>query len=247
MIREAGFDGVSIWWGDDYGGYGFREAPILARKAGLYIENVHVPFEPMNHLWEDTLDGGALAEKLLSFVDDCAEHEIPTIVMHASYGEAPPINKIGLQRFECLIEQAEQKNVKIALENMRRESQLLQASELLEHFDVPSLGFCFDSGHHNIRLSLTPECDLLSRFGHRLMAIHLHDNSGTIATQNDVDQHLLPFDGTIDWNKTMKDIKNTGYNGAIALEVCNVGYEKLSAPEFLQEAFNRAKKLETLG
>ena len=40
---------------------------------------------------------------------------------------------------------------------------------------------------------------MFNKFKNRIFAVHLHDND-----QSD-DQHLLPFDGTIDWNKTIKN------------------------------------------
>ena len=50
------------------------------------------------------------------------------------------------------------------------------------------------------------------------MALHLHDNNRID------DQHLIPFDGTIDWQTTMRQIRQSGYKGAIALEAENGGY-----------------------
>ncbi|WP_199825322.1 hypothetical protein [Gorillibacterium timonense] len=44
----------------------------------------------------------------------------------------------------------------------------------------------------------------------------------------------------------MKNIAATNYSGAIAIEAMNWDYEDLTAKEFLQEAFKRAKRLETL-
>ena len=58
--------------------------------------------------------------------------------------------------------------------------------------------------------------------------------------------HQIPFDGTINWSEVMKKIEETGYSGATALEVMNWDYEDLSAEEFLQKAFVKAKKLEKL-
>jgi len=245
LMKQAGFDGVSLMWDKAYGGEDFRETPKLAQKANLLLDSIHAPFEGMSFFWKSgSLIGEAATDTLLQCIDDCAEFKIPTMVMHAvahaSFGEAPSLTEIGLRRFANLIERAERKNVKIALENMRNTGQLLQTGELLERFNSPNLGFCFDSGHHNARLSAAPECDLLSRFGHRLFAVHLHDNKGKD------DEHLLPFDGTIDWTATMKAIKDTGYKGATSLEVCNDGYENLTPEEFLKIAFERAKKLEAL-
>ena len=245
LIRQSGFDGVMLLWSDEYDS-NYRDFPSLSRKAGLIVENIHLPFKNMNHLWEDNLDGEELTKIFLQNIDDCAEHEIPTVVMHSSYGEASPVNEIGLKRFDKLIERAEQRNVNIALENMCEASQLLQTAELLEYCDSPYLGFCFDSGHHNIRKSQKPECDLLTRFGHRLKALHLHDNNGITTGKYEDDMHLLPFDGNIDWSEIMKKIKDSGYSGAITLEAVNIRYEDISVEEFLCEAYKRAKKLEML-
>jgi sugar phosphate isomerase/epimerase len=71
------------------------------------------------------------------------------------------------------------------------------------------------------------------------MALHLHDYNGNTI-------HRLPFDGTIDWSAAMKKIAETGYSGATAIEAMNWDYKDLSAEEFLQEAFERAKRLEAL-
>lgn len=71
------------------------------------------------------------------------------------------------------------------------------------------------------------------------MALHLHDYSG-----NSI--HRLPFDNTIDWPNTMSKIAETNYSGAVAIEAMKWAYKDISTEVFLQEAFQRAKKLEVL-
>jgi|LSQX01.1.fsa_nt_gb hypothetical protein len=34
LIKQAGFDGVTLWWNDDFGDNDFRCNPELAREAG---------------------------------------------------------------------------------------------------------------------------------------------------------------------------------------------------------------------
>ena len=46
---------------------------------------------------------------------------------------------------------------------------------LLSRVDSPRAGFYYDSGHHNCWAA---DDDLLSRYGSRLMILHLHDNNG---------------------------------------------------------------------
>lgn len=238
LIKEAGFDGVLLWWSDGFGRNclgrnDYRNGPQIAREAGLFIENIHTPVQNQNDLWLDNLDGEALMDCYLQCVEDCAEFEIPTMVVHLP-DEDNPYNTLGLDRIKRVAEKDEQLGVNIALENLRN---LANLSYVLEQVDSLHIGFCYDCCHHN---NYNLGDDLLSLYGSRLMAIHLHDNGGTYA------QHQLPFDGMIDWPRTMKKIEATNYSGATALEPMNWDYKDLAAEEFLQKAFERAKRLEAL-
>jgi len=235
LIRDIGFDGTLLWWGDSPssapGDYLLH--PQMARNAGLYVENAHIPFKDfngINNLWLDNLDGAALAEHLMQCIAECTEHEIPTIVMHLTQnGNLPEAGTHGPDRIRRLVDSAERLNVNIALENLKTTSDL---DYVLGQIDSPRLGFCLDSGHLNCHC---PGENILERFGTRLKALHLHDNDGVN------DRHLLPFDGTIDWDTLMKEIAATGYNGPTALEVVrDRGYSDMPVEEFLRQAFERA-------
>lgn len=234
-IKEAGFDGVLLYWSDEFGNADYKLFPKYAEESGLYIENIHTSFDNINSIWLDNQDGKSIEDYLLQCVDDCAAYAIPTMILHLSSGNnPPPMNSFGFDRIKRIAEKAEKHEINIALENLRNSESL---AYILGRIDSQHIGFCYDSGHHHCR---NPEEDLLTKYGSRLMALHLHDNDGTD------DQHGLPFDGTIDWDKTIRDIFQTNYSGAIALEVINRGYENLLAEEFLSVAFERAKKLETI-
>ncbi len=101
--------------------------------------------------------------------------------------------------------------------------------------DTGRLGFCFDSGHYNV---YTPQLDLLTMYGDRLMALHLHDNDGQ------ADQHTLPGTGTIAWKSLMEKLDRLGYQGALSLEVRNTGYTDSTDPTvFLRLAMEKAAAL----
>ena len=238
LIKEAGFDSVLLWWSDGFGRdcFGkndFRKGPQIAREAGLFIENIHTPVQNQNDLWLDNLDGEALTNCYFQCVADCAQFEFPTMVVHLP-DEDNPYNALGLDRIKSIAEKAEQLGVNVAMENLRNLSNL---AYVLEQVDSLRIGFCYDCGHH---YRYYPDDDLLSMYGSRMMALHLHDNNGSYA------QHGLPFDGTIDWSKTMKKISKTDYSGSTAIEAMNWDYKDLSAKEFLYKAFERAKRLESL-
>ena len=247
MVAQAGFAGVMLWWGED-NGPDYRKQPEYARQTGLFVENIHAPLDDSNHIWEDTAAGQAFFELLLRCVDDCAAFEIPTVVLHASKGGGssgagiPPMSELGLERFRRIADYAEARQVNVAVENLRSKASMERTAYVLEKIDAPRLGFCFDAGHHNARVSKEAQWDLLARFGHRLMALHLHDNDG------EDDQHRLPFDGTTDWPATMAAIAATGYQGPTSIEVeANPAwYAGLAPEEFLARAYERAMKLHQL-
>ena len=232
LIKGAGFDGVLLWWSKYLDRNDYRNGPQIVREAGLSIENIHTPFQVQDNIWLDNLDGETSIDCYLQCVADCAEFEIPTMVVHLP-DDDKPYNVLGLDRVKRIAEKAEQFGVNVALENLKNFTNL---SYMLTQIDSQRIGFCYDCCHH---YHYYPSYDLLSLYGSRLMALHLHDYSGNTI-------HQLPFDGTIDWPAAMKKIAETGYTGATAIEAMNWSYKELSAEEFLCEAFERAKKLDRL-
>lgn len=86
---------------------------------------------------------------------------------------------------------------------------------LNEDFGQEVLGICLDCGQANVaHLDIPKE---IEKIGRRLQVVHIHDNDGSF------DQHLLPFEGNIDWNCVMGALKQIGFTGELALELY---YEK---------------------
>ena len=122
----------------------------------------------------------------------------------------------------------------IAFENLNNIQNL---AFVLDSFHSKNVGFCYDSCHH---INYVPNDDLLKLYGNRLMALHLQDNGGKR------NQHQLPFDGNIDWPTVMKKISQIGYKGATTIEPMNWDYEHLSIREFLDLAYQRARKIDDM-
>ncbi len=232
-IKAAGFDGVVLLWAD-YFDADFADFPRYAEATGLFVENAHAPYRGANALWFDTLSGVAYADEIVSCIESAADFGISTIVMHPTSKKKLdiPTDGIGLDRMKRIAETAVKFGVNVALENMGSPEFI---GFILDNVDCERLGFCYDSGHHRC---FSPDDDLLSQYGKRLMALHLHDNDGIS------DLHALPFSGVCDWSGIARRLVDVGYDGAIALEVQNCGFEDIADPvEFLKIALERAKMI----
>ena len=233
FIKEAGFDGVLLWWSEHLGRNDYCNGPGIVREAGLFIENIHTPFQVQDHIWLDNLDGENAVACYLQCVADCAEFEIQTMVVHLPDDDKPS-NTLGLDRFKRIAERAELLGVNVALENLKNLSNL---THILAEVDSPRIGFCYDVTHHCRNY---PKHDFFPAYSSRLMALHLHDYDPVYGI------HLLPFDGVIDWSASMQRIAKIPYEGAIAIEAMNWNYKDISPEEYLQKAFEKAMKLESL-
>ena len=235
MIKQAGFDATSLWWAEE----SKHLQPEMARKIGLEIDNIHTPFNHANDLWLDGLNGEEYLNMLISCVNDCVQHSILVAVVHITgFSEPPEITQIGMERVKRLVDFAENKGVYLAFENLNF---LQHLDYIFENIKSEHLGFCYDSGHENY---FHCEADCLSRYGKRLSALHIDDNFG------DHDTHLLPYDGTVNWNIIKEKLKKCKGINYLTLEVdFNTKHEKshiykeLSAGDFLALAYERAVKL----
>ena len=237
LIRSAGFTSVMLWWGgefDETAGEYLRH-PALARRYGLAVENVHLPYITSNELWT----GGAYETLLLEGIRHCAEQDVPVLVAHVSEGEAPPPpTQRGIDTLLRAAELCQRLNVRLALENVRQTHHVETA---LARVDSPMVGLCYDIGH--ARLICGRDHSLLSRYANRLMALHLHDNDGS------ADQHRLPFEGDVDWLSFSAHLSQSSYHGALTLEVDRQDWENASRPPaeaYLAEAYAAACRLEAL-
>ena len=208
-------------------------------KHGISHDFIHSHFGHINDMWLDCEEGEQMMRDLLESVDRCALLNVPVCVVHLSSGENPPsITDIGRRRYTELVEYAAKKNVKIAFENLRK---LANVAWTMETFsDCENVGFCWDTGHE---LCYTPNVEFMALFGSRLMCTHIHGNRGIPRA----DDHLLPFDGALNWDRFAEHIRNSGYTGTLMLEVTSRKvpeiYGSMTAEEYLLRAATAAKRL----
>lgn len=73
---------------------------------------------------------------------------------------------------------------------------------------------CLDVGHAHTMGGAPEAVDTLSGY---IVTTHIHDNRGK------TDDHLVPFDGTIDWSATMTALSKIGYAGPLVFEIPDHG------------------------
>src|SRR5690606_39069077 len=122
---------------DCFGQGDYRNGPGLARETGLFIENIHAPVHHENNLWLDNLDGEAAVDCYLQCITDCAEYEIPTMVMHLPHEDYKP-STIGMNRIKRMTERAELLGINIAMENLKN---LPNLAYVMEQVDSQRIGF----------------------------------------------------------------------------------------------------------
>lgn len=236
-LRQAGFEAVLLWWGLDEA-ESRRERVRAAHAQDMHIENVHAGTDNLNALWYPGQSGEQTLAELLRETEECAEYGVNTMVLHLTNGKNPPsVTPEGVARLEKLVLLAERSRVRLAFENMRTPS---HTEYVLDHFASPFVGFCYDSGHHHL---WTAEYDWLGKYANRLLAIHLHDNTGAW------DAHRIPFDGAVDWQRVTERLKTSSYRGAITLEAefrPDNMYDDMDYDTFLKRALAAGKRLEDM-
>ena len=226
-LKENGFEATFVNLEDERLG----EILSVLKKYDIVCENCHAPFNGINDMWKAGESGDKMLARLLNCVDDCARYGIPTLIVHLSSGQYPPrINDIGIGRYDHLMQYATEKGILIAYENIRRLDNVAFAME-----NYPQAGFCWDVGHEACYMN---GMEFMPLFGKRLAAIHLHDNTGIY----DEDLHRLPYDGVIDMERAAKHFAESGYCGALMLEVTRRTSGIASPDEFYHRAYAAAKR-----
>ena len=97
-------------------------------------------------------------------------------------------------------------------------------AKLVREVDSPWFGWCFDVGHAHCS-GYQP--DILACCVVPPLSVHIQDNDGT------GDGHLIPGDGTIDWDAFLAALKKANYLGDCVLEA---HHQSLEAPDGERDA-----------
>jgi sugar phosphate isomerase/epimerase len=121
----------------------------------------------------------------------------------------------AIRSIEAIHALAEPLGVRVALEVMGNSLSTAPALvELLEGgFESTDIGICMDVGHAHILGDAAEAIETTSEY---LITTHIHDNRGLS------DDHLVPFQGSIDWAATVMALEKIGYDGVLMYEVRDV-------------------------
>lgn len=231
LMKRNGFE--ATFTGSENGK--LEELIPALREAGITCDNFHAPFNKINDIWKAGEDGENMLDRLLVSVEKCEKYDVPALVVHLSSGLTPPyVNEIGHDRWARLMDLADSKGVTICYENQRMLSNLAFAFE-----EFPTARFCWDIGHESC---FTPGRHYMPMFGKYLSALHIHDNHGVF----NMDEHMLPFDASIDFAYAADEIARTGYEGTVMLEIIRKNstyYPETPAEEYYRRAGEAVRKL----
>ena len=215
----------------------------LAKKAdekGMCYEALHAPMDGINDLWLPGDNGEHTVALLEQSVDLADQNGIKKIIMHVSSKEnCPHVTDIGLLRFDRIVNYAANKNIVIAIENQRK---LGNIATILEIYGKDSnVAFCWDVGHEKC---FAYGREYMPLFGDKCVLTHIHDNG----CQYNVDEHLLPFDGSIDFRRTAEILHNSDYKGTLMLEIDlphegSDKYANLTMEQFVSKAYAAINRL----
>ncbi|MBE5731801.1 MAG: sugar phosphate isomerase/epimerase [Clostridiales bacterium] len=240
-IKNAGFDTFFTGYIDK------NTVSALVNKAdklGLECEFIHAPFKGINYMWTPGLDYLPVFDGMKESIDTASECGIKTIITHVSSGwNAPQVCDMGLARYDAIVEYAMRKNVNVAFENLRKLGNLACLMDRYEN--VKNVTFCYDCGHEHCYTAIVPFLDF---YGKKLTCTHIHDNHGRDWNNPlaDGDEHLLPFDGTVDYKVMMDKLNKAQYSGSLMLEVFNAKYQHMTPDEFVADCYARIKKISQL-
>jgi sugar phosphate isomerase/epimerase len=99
---------------------------------------------------------------------------------------------------------------------------------MLDGLEASHAGICMDFGHAFLGGDVP---DAIETAAEHLIATHVHDNHGR------ADDHLVPYQGSIDWDAVLVTMQKIGYEGTYLMELANTG-----SPSAVLEDARRARQ-----
>ena len=128
-----------------------------------------------------------------------------------------PDEEYDLRKFDAAFTSIEHLNIfakergaEVLLENIPSELSTPEHILSFLHYTRLDLKVCFDAGHAHLTGGVQPAFRTLRD---RIAVMHINDNHG------EKDEHLLPYEGEIDWAQAIPDFRSAGRHFPILFEL----------------------------
>lgn len=224
--------------GKDYLSFA-RKLKRIGLDNGIVCNQSHAPFPTSS---------GEIRSYMKRAIECTAEAGGEICIIHPDNDKSPEKNA---EMYHELLPFAKEHNVKIATENMwnwnneKDESSFAACAtseSFCKHIDVvndPFLVACLDIGHAEMRGSGNGAQQMIRELGHRLQALHIHDNDRWH------DSHQIPFSMKIDFEQVISALKDIGYTGYFTLEADSFlsAYDESNVFDGIKKLYESAEKL----
>jgi sugar phosphate isomerase/epimerase len=234
QIAAHGFEAVELFATRSH--FDYHDAGAIAQLAqwlketGLALHGIHAP------IVESMSSGDAWGAVISNAVGDNAKRQAAVKEadaalniarqMHASvfvvHLGTPAVQggennrAAAFRSVEEICRLAEAVGVKVALEVIP--NALSDAASLVtmieRDLEGTRTGICLDFGHAFL---MGDVADTIETVAEHLVTTHVHDNKGKS------DDHLVPFDGRINWDVALMTMQKVGYDGTYLMELANTG------------------------
>lgn len=245
-LAAIGYDGLDIafdycvqkndfpFMTDEYENWAYmlRET---AEKLGVAYTHSHAPFDASARtpLVERSFRCASLLGIKYMVVHPVWQNENGTITNDGEF------IRLNAQLIQPQLEIAEKHGVILLSENLLWGASIRAQtiSHLVDEVNSPYFGWCYDTGHAHA--SADP-LDMFRKVSRAPLSLHIQDNHG-----DGRDEHLIPGNGTLNWEDFMRALKDVGYAGEFVLEA---HHQPLDAPDeerdgILSDLYERSKKL----
>ena len=234
QIAAHGFEAIEVFATRTHFDYhdpaAIETLGVWLKETGLALHGVHAPItdrlDPGDR-WGDVISNGVSdsAKRQAAVREAGAALEIarrlPVNVFVVHLG-TPTVQggensrAAAFRSVEEICALAEPIGVGVALEvfpNPLSDAQSL-VTMIERDLDAPHAGICLDFGHAFL---MGDVADAIETVAEHLVTTHVHDNGGK------KDDHLVPFEGRIDWSLALMTMQKIGYDGTYLMELANTG------------------------
>jgi sugar phosphate isomerase/epimerase len=212
--ERAGISGVEIFCG--IGHFDYRSAEVVRDFSAWFAAHelkLHSLHAPTSRDFSPGREGGSpvsisdpervrrtdAVDEIKRALEFAERTPFQFMVLHAgtSRDSSDPRHwDAAFSSLEHLALFARHRSVTLALENTPGELATPgNLRKFLEDVRMPGLQLCFDAGHANLESNACAALETMRGF---TVTAHLHDNHG------EKDEHLLPFEGTINWKELLR-------------------------------------------